>query len=614
MASGKELFRVDNTSLTPLTQGNRSNILGIASYSGTIYIHDSKRIALMENDRIEYRYLSDWGGIEQGATIHDILTRGNQLYVSTDEGLAVLRGMTWYTIQGQDGLPYEETTSLSHGNNRDIWIGSTQGAIRNTQGEYQVFANQRWLPNNSVNDIAVSNDKTYIATDGGLGIVHYEPYTLQKKAAYYERWLDEWGMRRLGFIHHLMYSDGKWLREVSDNDVGYSSHYLAAKCFEYAVTGSKEARAIAVDMMKSVKWSEEITPIDGFPARSIYATQELTIKADHGSGGLPAEWTPTPDGNFEWKGDTSSDEMVAQVYETILFIELVANEDEKVWATEHLNRIVGHVVDNGWVLRDVDGKPTRWARWDPAYLQQAKGYAERGLNALEAFGFVTAAQYLTKNPKFTKGKQELVDFGYPAELVRQKRTFHPGYFTHFDDRLAFYSYYPFLNYETDPHLRALIMRSLERSWEIKRIENVPWFSFIYGALTGNECENERAVKHLREWPLDLHRYTYINSNRDDLNLPDGYHTYANRSKPLSPRATSPNRWDRDFMRLDQHHNGNTVADPGGWIEAYWMGRYYGMIKAPTTTDAELLTVPDRGLKFGAEPYTGPARPKLKHER
>ena len=43
-----------------------------------------------------------------------------------------------------------------------------------------------------------------------------------------------------------------------------------------------------------------------------------------------------------------------------------------------------------------------------------------------------------------------------------------------------------------------------------------------------------------------------------------------------------------------------------------MGRYYGMIKAPMTIDAGLLTVPDRGLKFGAEPYTGPAQAKLKY--
>lgn len=70
----------------------------------------------------------------------------------------------------------------------------------------------------------------YLATDGGVGIITYEPFTLAKKAAYYERWLEEWGQKRLGFVHSLNLIDGQWVREVSDNDVGYSSHYMAAKC------------------------------------------------------------------------------------------------------------------------------------------------------------------------------------------------------------------------------------------------------------------------------------------------------------------------------------------------------------------------------------------------
>ena len=35
---------------------------------------------------------------------------------------------------------------------------------------------------------------------------------------------------------HSVFKKGRWLRDISDNDVGYSSHYLDAKCFEYAVT------------------------------------------------------------------------------------------------------------------------------------------------------------------------------------------------------------------------------------------------------------------------------------------------------------------------------------------------------------------------------------------
>ncbi|MCL4692277.1 MAG: hypothetical protein KJ060_07180 [Candidatus Hydrogenedentes bacterium] len=612
-ASGTTLYGIHDGEVAAMTGGKTAPILGVAAYAGTIYVHDGKRVGLLESGEITYDYIADWGVLERGCTIRDMMAYGSRLYFATDEGINLLRGMTWYQISGEDGLCYEDTTSLTAGFDRDLWIGTMRGAIRNVNDEYQYFGYTRWLPHDKVNAVACGDKVAYIATDGGLGIITYEPFTLAKKAAYYERWLDEWGMKRLGFIHSLFLVDGEWLREVSDNDVGYSSHYASAKSFEYAVTGSKEARTESVNMMKSMVWSEQITPLEGFPARSIYHVGEPTVKAMHGSGGLPAEWHATPDGEWEWKGDTSSDETDAHVYETTVFLNCVANEEERKWATEHLHRVVGHIVDNGFLLRDVDGEPTRWARWDPEYLQTPYGYYARGLNGMEAFNYVTTAYHFTGDPKFMTAKDQLLAWNYQADILRQKLTFHPGYFTHFDDRLAFYSYYPLVQYEKDPDLKTLWLRSLERSWEVKRISAVPWFNFIYGALTGNDAETDRAVDHLRDWPLDLRRYQYTNSHRDDLHTPDGYREYANRPRPLSPRETEPNRWDGDFLRLDGGYS-TVIADPGGWLDAYWMGRYYGMITPPQTDDNSLTTVPKRGIQIGAKPYEGPARPKLYFEK
>ena len=44
-----------------------------------------------------------------------------------------------------------------------------------------------------------------------------------------------------------------------------------------------------------------------------------------------------------------------------------------------------------------------------------------------------------------------------------------------------------------------------------------------------------------------------------------------------------------------------------------MGRNYRMITPPQTDDPSLTSVPRRNLRFGAAPYSGPARPKLWHE-
>ena len=611
LASPTHLYAADGDKLTALHQAPSGlPILGVASYAESIYVRHAKQMTLFQGGQFNTRDVQEWGKLLSGATTRDVTALGSRLLVATDKGLAVLRGLSWSSITGNEGLCYEDTTCVTSGfEKQDFWIGTTRGLIRAVQGEYQYFGAQRWLPNDKVNAVACGDRVVYAATDGGLGIIRYEPYTLQKKAAWYERWVEEWGMRRVGFVSTLTWDAQRkeWIRFISDNDGGWAGHLLNGLCFKYAVTKDPAARERAVDVFRSLKWCEEVTPIRGFPARSIATIGEPAVLAATGSAGLPSEWNPTPDGKWLWKGDTSSDEVDAHVQSTFIFYELVAQGKEKEAAREHLRRINTHIIDNGWVLRDLDGKPTRWARWDPEYFKTAEGSWARGLNGLEALAQVTAAFAVTGDAKFQQGKRQLLDWGYQNHVLRQKLLFPEA--THFDDRLAFLAYHPLLTYETDPQLRSIYRRSLERSWEIKRVENMVWFNYIYGALTGNEMDNARSLKNLREWPLDCHSYRYVNSHRADLKVPAGYVNYVSKWKCMSARNIGPTRWDDDFMRLDGG-GGGSIHDPSGFLDAYWMARYYGMILPPEEKDQGLLGVEKRGLQLGAKPYSGPPRPDV----
>jgi len=611
VAEPRRLMRVDGDGLVPVPKTDRppGEIIGVVSYSETPYVLCPGRLALFDGDRYDRVNVLDWGKLPSSTT-RAVHVQGSRLYVATDRGLGLLRGMSMTQIRGADGLCYEDVTCLADGFQNDLWIGTTQGAIRHVDGEYHYFAADRWLPDNNVRDVACGDRIVYIATDGGLGVIEYEPYTLLKKAAYYERHLEEWGQKRLGFTHKLEWDDalGEWVREISDNDVGWSTHYLAAQCFKFAVTGDKQARKEAVNFFDSMKWAEEITPIDGFPARSIWAVGERGHQAQHGSGGLPAEWHATPDGIWQWKADTSSDETDAHCYAVSIFHDLAARDEEKERAKEHWQRVTSHIIDNGWVLRDMDGKPTRWARWDPEYFHSYSGNYARGLNGLEVLAYMRTAHALTGDPKFEAAYRELIGMEYLDEVLREKLVFPPDAIFHSDDRLAFYVYFPLLRYETDPKLRSLYMRSLERSWEVERIEHIPWFNFIYGALTGNDCEAAQAIKHLREWPLDCINYRFRNSHRHDLHTPDGYVPYSGGVKAMSPRERGPMRWSSTPLGLDGGSN-REVVDPSGWLDAYWMGRYFGFIAPPDTDDPALTTVKKRsGVNPGAKPYDGPPRP------
>jgi hypothetical protein len=587
----------------------------IASYSGTLYLLRPGGLALLEGKTFVPDPI-DWGRLPSPVT-RDLLAQGSRLCVATDRGLAELRGMAMTAVRGPDGLPYEDLTCLAPGFAGDLWMGTTRGAIRSVGNEFHYFGAKHWLPGDDVRDIAVADHVAYIGTGSGLGIIRYEPYTLLKKAAYFERELDDWGFKRLGFIHKLYLAGdpGGWVREISDNDGGNTAHYLAAMVFKWAATHDPRARAEAVEAFKAMAWLEDICPKPGFIARAIWSVKgDAGERSTTGSGGLPAKWYPTPDGLWFWKGDTSSDEVNAHMYAVSLFHDLAAQGRDKDAAARHLANIASHILTNGWVLRDMDGKPTRWGRWDPEYLQRPYGIDSRGLNGMEAQTYMQTAYALTGDEKFQQGLQQLLKWRYQTYTVRQQITFPPDQMAPWDSELAFFCYHPLLRYATDPDLRSIYLRSLERSWEVLRIQQLPFFNFIYGAFTGNDCEAPQAVQHLREWSLDLVNHNYHNSHRLDLATPHGYVAYGGGTRAISPRETESKWGDRYALQYDGGQDSKGVTPPTGWLADYWMGRYYGFIRPPDTTDPALTTVPPRsGPHPAAPPYAGPPRPKAKWE-
>jgi hypothetical protein len=618
-AVGSRLFRLNGDRLEPLSTNAAPFSIGrLVPHNDTLFVHGTGRLTLFSRGVFsgvdQYGFpvdqAWDWGSLPSPNS-RDAVSLGASLFVATDRGLGVLRGMSMGSLRGEQGLPFEDTTCLAAGFTNDLWIGTSRGAIRRVDGKFHYFAGQRWLPDDRVNAIAVDDDTVYVATDRGLGIIRYEPYTLAKKAVYYEKHLEEWGQKRLGFTHKLEWdaASKEYVREVSDNDGGYSGNYLAAECFRYAVTKDPAARHEATDTFRALRSLETMTGIPGFPARSVWAKGERGNQAGHGSGGYAAEWHDTADGKFEWKGDTSSDELCSHFYSVALFLELVAQGDEIKLAKEHLARIATHLIDHKWQLVDVDGKATRWGRWDPDYFLSDEGKYDRGLQAVEILSFIKTAEVLTGDPKFAAAYQELVAMGYPAYTLRARNTFPPDSVLHFLDELSFWCDWNLLRYEQDSELRALYRRGYERGYEVVRVEQNPWFNFLYGALTGNDCEPDKAIEQLRGWPLDLRAWSYQNSQRADLRTPPGYVALKGGTKTFPPRETEPLRWDHWLMQADGGAGGHDVVEPGAWLLAYWMGRYHGFIAAPTVTDPQLLTVEhtyDREL--GAKPYNGPPRP------
>jgi hypothetical protein len=584
----------------------------IASYSGTLYLLRPNGLALLDGATFVEEPV-DWGAMPSN-TLRALLSLGSRLLVAPDRGIAVLRGAALTTVNGKDGLPYEDVSCLEQGFGGDLWIGTTTGAIRNTGKQYHYFGAHHWLPADNVHDIEVNGKTVYIATDGGIGIIRYQPYNLQKKAEYFEQNVESNGHKRLGFVHQLYRDDsvagGRWLREISDNDGGHTAHYLAAMCFKYAVTRDEAARREAVNSFEAMNWLRTITGDSGFFARAIWAIDvDEGGRSTQGSGGLPAKWVTTEDGKWMWKGDTSSDEVNGHFYAVSLFHDLAAKGDEKKRAANHLARISKHIIDNGWVLRDADGKPTRWGRWDPEYLLRPYGFESRGLNGMEAQTYMWTALNLTGDQAFRKGLDQLLKWRYETYTVRQKLTFPPESVVPWDDELAFRCFHPLITYCDDDRLRSIYLRALARHWEVMRMQKLPFFNFSYGGLTGNDCEAEQAVQHLREWSLDTVSHSFRNSHRADLATEPGYTPYMGGTRAVSPREQDCSWGSRPAIEYDGGRESRIITPPVGWLEDYWMGRFYGMIQAPADDEPQELEIPPSAkMLTGAAPYNGPARP------
>ena len=218
-----------------------------------------------------------------------------------------------------------------------------------------------------------------------------------------------------------------------------------------------------MDTFHTLRWLLDMTGIPGFPARAVWVKGERAHKSMGTSGDAPAEWHDVKGTPFEWKGDTSSDEICAHFY-GMAVSSRPPQGPEVQQCKDFFAQVAGHLVDHGWRLIDFDGKPTRWGSWDPEYFNKAgEGNAARGLNGLEILSFIKAAEAITGDPKFAKGYQELVKLGYPEYTLRQKAVFPPQDVLQFLDELAFFCYPNLIKFETDPRLPSPYRRSLSEA-------------------------------------------------------------------------------------------------------------------------------------------------------
>jgi len=579
---------------------------------GRIWLGSDRGIAVLESGRWS------WDPTTRNLSVRSIVSLRDSVIAGTDRGLWIFDGEAWknltgrsgsmgllsadvrmlavsdvgdvwacsaggvnvfdgrdyyYSFTGENGLPYEDAQCIGFGTNGTIWVGTSFGLCELRDGRWHYYQGRRWVPNDDVRSLVVGPDGSlWIGTPDGVGRIYGRWMTLQEKADLINDIVQARHVRD-GYIEFIdLPAPGdfsSWTYDASDNDGLWTGIYLAAESFRYAVTGDPKAKENAKECYEAMRRLEQLTGIEGFPARAAVRRDSTNVAK---SGG---EWHQSSvDPSWDWKGDTSSDEIDGHYFAYSIYYDLVADKEEKQDVAALVRRITDHIIDHAFYLVDLDGKRTRWGVWNPKEINDDPAWSEEhGLNALEILSHLKVAIHMTGQERYEAAYRELIEkHHYHLNTISQK-ILPPGHVNHSDDELAFLAYYPLLLYEDDPALRAIYLKSIERSWQIERPERSPFFNFVYGASTRADFDLEESVEELRGMSPDLLDWGVSNYQRSDVRA----RLAAGEVFTLPFENRNMRRWNANPYNLDWGGEGRSEGDGAYFLMPYWMGRYHGFI-------------------------------------
>ncbi|MBA4167023.1 MAG: hypothetical protein H0X41_05690 [Chitinophagaceae bacterium] len=478
------------------------------------------------------------------------------------------------------------------------WFGSPHGAFMlRDDGKFDYYASARWLPSDNVIDIAKGKDNILVLTDKGLADIHFQKMNLQGKAEFFEKQVRERHIRN-GFnatITQIKNGDPETgILEDSDNDGLWTSMYLGAEVFRYAVTRSPDALQNCRESFDAMERLYTINPVKGFPARSFerkgYETHDRKV------------WKNAPDTAWDWKSTTSSDEAIGHIFVFGAMAELIDDADLKRRAIKLIDTMMQHIVDHNMYLVDWNGEPTKWGRWNPEYVNaRPVMVGDRKITSSNIIAMLQTAYHFThKNIYRQKAFELMQKFGFLENLMRPmneiasapdnadelSRELSNGW-NHSDDEMYFLGYWGLYRYAFNDTLKQKFRASIIDHWQAERPEKEAAWNIVTAMTGTKDFDLGASVRYLQRYPLDLINWEVINSNRKDIEfIPKNFRRQT--IKEVLPPDESPiNRHNANLFELDGGNDGKTENSSGDiWLLPYWMGRYLGVISAPVETKAD----------------------------
>lgn len=583
IASRKECFYYENGEYKKLQDFEFKNTHCMCVYGdGKVYAACDKALLILHGKRPRWStVMSDMGHYPDNIRTLSCDSLG-YIWIGTDEGIYIYDGKKeWLTPDELDFLPKCKTEKIVFAPDSSVYIATDIGVYTVNGGKTSFLGKGRYITDGNVLDIAVKSDNSeyWIATDNGLVRIQLQNMSLAEKEAYYDSKMTYFNREDYytdTFAENSFVPLEKSVPHITDNDGLWSSLYLGAACLKYKCTKDEETRKRASKAMAALIKLQDITDIDGFPARA------YRRKGEPGFNNGDKEWYLTSDekGELEWKGETSSDELVGHYFAAAVYYDCVADEEEKKTVAKAVKNITDHLIDHDFTLCDTDGLPTTWSFFGPDALNgEDLWWWEKGINSLELLAFLRITQYMTKDDKYRSIADELIKkHHYGMNLLLYKK--YDAHSNHIDDLLGILTFLPLWKYETQPDLRKYLLLALKRHYDYEKIENNPIYAFIYAYVTGECSELSEAVKTLEDYPLDLFDYKTDNTVRGDIILNEcseefGGAVQSLNAIPVDERVNG--RLSYEAFNL-KGGSGRGYCAPSEWLLGYWLGRFTGIIE------------------------------------
>lgn len=624
-----------------IIDGPGSNIYSIAvGKNGEIVVGTKEGIFIHDSQKSDWIWLLPedhnrrWAPREVRALTFD--KKGN-LWFGSKEGVGQYNGNTWLLYTGNEGLPWNEFLSATSGEKEDVvWFATTRGAIRHEKGKFTYRFSHRWLMHDYVNSIAVEpNGNAWFATSEGLSLIERKLMNFEEKSDYFIQQVEE-RHNRDGYVTSCglkePYNPETWTPSISDNDGLYTSMYGAVHAFRYAVTKDPKSKEIAkrsffackrlVDITERdmparvvipIDWHEPVNEIMGYEYNAKRQITDPLWKQ------IVPRFVTSSDGKYMWKCDTSSDELAGHYFFYGIYYDLVAEtEEEKQPVREVVKAVTDHLINNNYCLVDHDGKPTRWAYFNPEMFHSLKGWEQRGLNSMMMLSFLRVAHHVTGDKIYNEKFNELCNkYFYHVNAMQSKMYFPPDYVVPWDNNLCLMSWYGIFCYEEDPERLLMWRIALDHAWQhasrmrqpfwhllylscstnfMKHLENKK-FDGLYSDVPGlvpmtlmsygkpNPIAIEHALESLEGIPLDLISYCMDNTHRLDIILDADKHPEKVRgwkidgyALPIQERPHLRNDDDPFSLSSCSGKDGTSEEEGTFFLLPYWMGVYYGFIK------------------------------------